>query len=67
MPGVPYSDHAARYPRSVRFATSLLIASLSRFLKGERSITLDTASKIADVLGLTLIPEKAKPKPKKRK
>lgn len=40
-------------------------AVLSRFLSGERDITLGTAAKLAHVLGLTLVAES--PKTKRRR
>ena len=46
--------HCARVPQAV----------VSRFLRGERSITLDTASKLTAALGLELTP---KPKGKRQK
>lgn len=36
------------------------IAVIVRFLNGTRGITLDTASKLCDVLGLTLLPRPEK-------
>lgn len=40
---------------------------LSRFLAGERSPTLDTVDKLAEVLGLELRPRKGKTSPKPKR
>jgi len=47
-------------------ATSVDVASLHRWLKGERSISLDNADKLATYFGLTLRPKGRQQKVKKR-
>lgn len=44
---------------SVAQASGVAAPVLQRFVNGERGITLETASKLADYLGLTLSPKTA--------
>jgi hypothetical protein len=45
---------------SIAQASGVAAPVLQRFVNGERGITLDTAGKLADYLGLALLPEKRK-------
>jgi hypothetical protein len=57
-------------PRSVNWTAKKLgvpTPSLHHWLKGDRTITLDTAAKIAAGLGLTLQPERRAKQPRKKR
>jgi hypothetical protein len=45
---------------SISQATGVAAPILQRFVNGERGITLDTAGKLAEFLGLSLLPNQAK-------
>jgi plasmid maintenance system antidote protein VapI len=68
-PGTPISDVLRRAILDsglpllrIERETGVQRASISRFVRGERSLRLDMADKLAAYFGLELTPVKAKPK-----
>ncbi len=55
-------EESGQGQREISRGSGVSQAAISRFLKGERSLTLESASKIFDYLGVRLTPEKPKKK-----